>query len=440
MITTDKAANQDCPDYPDAEKTGSPGRLSGHNPQGESKGLSMGVKVRQKTKGKGNPWWIFINHEGQRKSIKAGDKRTAERKAAKIEKMLRTGQYQLNTDQAEPKITFKKVAGEWIDEIKITRKASTHERYSQILDLHVLPKFGKRDITEITRGEVKNFFVKKLEDGCARSSVGLYRDVISGVFNNAIYQELVSANPALGVTKKLGLEGGKDLNVDPLDFEETQVFLEGCRTIAPEYYAFFFMALRTGMRLGELLAIQWGDVDFNSGYIVVRRTYKRGQFTETKNKKSRRVDMSEALKAVLQDQATRQKKDTLKNGWSEPPELVFTTQAGKALEQNYIRRVFKRVLKKAGLREIRIHDLRHTYASQMLSLGESPVYVKEQLGHHSIQLTVDTYGHWIKTERACGANKLDNPQLSISANAQSTSIRQNSAPKTHPENIKAVTP
>ena len=399
----------------------------------------MGVKVRQKTKGKGNPWWIFINHEGRRKSIKVGDKRTAERKAVKIEKMLNTGQYQLNPSTQETEVKFKAIAKEWIAEIKITRKKSTCERYNQILDGHVLPVFGNRAVANITKGEVKNFFIKKIGEGAARSSVGLFRDVISGVFNNAIDQEIITANPALGITKKLGLEGGKDLKVDPLDFEESKVFLEGCKTSAPEYHAFFFMALRTGMRLGELLAVQWGDIDFNSGYIVVRRTYKRGEFTETKNKKSRRVDMSESLKAVLQEQATKQKKQTLKNGWNEQPELIFTTQAGKALEQNYIRRVFKRVLKKAGLREIRIHDLRHTFASQMLTLGESPVYVKEQLGHHSIQLTVDTYGHWIKTDRQCGANKLDHPDLTISANEDPASIRPNSAPKTHPGNIKAVT-
>ena len=399
----------------------------------------MGVKVRQKTKGKGNPWWIFINHEGQRKSIKVGEKRKAERQAAKIERLLATGQYELNASQTEEKAKFKTVAEGWIAEIKITRKASTHERYNQILDSHILPVFGNRAIADITKGEVKNFFVKKIESGAARASISVFRDVMSGVFNNAMDQEIIAANPALGITKKLGLAGGKDHFVDPLDFEETKTFLEACQTLYPEHYTFFFMALRTGMRLGELLAVKWGDIDFNSGYIMVRRTYKRGKFTEPKNKKHRSVDMSESLKDVLKDQATRQKRDTLKNGWSEPPELLFTTRAGKAIEQNYIRRVFKKALQKAGLREIRIHDLRHTFASQMLSLGESPVYVKEQLGHHSIQLTVDTYGHWIKTKRQCGANKLDNPDLVISADTHQSSNREDSAPiRTHQKG-KAVT-
>ena len=77
------------------------------------------------------------------------------------------------------------------------------------------------------------------------------------------------------------------------------------------------------------------------------------------------------------------------------------------MEQNYIRRVFKRILAKAGLRDIRLHDTRHTYASLLLSNGESPVYVKEQLGHSSINITVDIYGHLIPSSNRAAVNKLD---------------------------------
>jgi integrase len=76
------------------------------------------------------------------------------------------------------------------------------------------------------------------------------------------------------------------------------------------------------------------------------------------------------------------------------------------MEQNFIRRIFKRALKKAGLREIRLHSLRHTYASLLLSQGVSPVYVKEQMGHHSISVTVDIYGHWIRSGNRDAVNRL----------------------------------
>ncbi|HSQ85753.1 MAG TPA: site-specific integrase, partial [Desulfobacterales bacterium] len=76
-----------------------------------------------------------------------------------------------------------------------------------------------------------------------------------------------------------------------------------------------------------------------------------------------------------------------------------------------VRNVWKRLLKKAGIREMRLHDIRHTFASLLLSNGESPVYVKEQLGHSSIQITVDIYGHLIPSSNRGAVNQLDNPQL-----------------------------
>lgn len=89
------------------------------------------------------------------------------------------------------------------------------------------------------------------------------------------------------------------------------------------------------------------------------------------------------------------------------------------MEQNYIRRIFKRILAKAGLREIRLHDTRHTFASLLLSNGESPVYVKEQMGHHSIQMTVDIYGHLIPSSNRAAINKLDTqPTCNLSATSK----------------------
>ena len=88
------------------------------------------------------------------------------------------------------------------------------------------------------------------------------------------------------------------------------------------------------------------------------------------------------------------------------PEWVFTSIEGTALDAANLRKVFARALKKAGLRQIRFHDLRHTFASWLLGNGESPVYVKEQLGHSSIQITVDTYGHLIPGANRQAVNRL----------------------------------
>jgi len=103
----------------------------------------------------------------------------------------------------------------------------------------------------------------------------------------------------------------------------------------------------------------------------------------------------------------QRKKEALKQGLGEVHEIVFHSGSGRPYEQNYMRRVFKRILKKAKLRDCKLHIFRHTFASLLLSQGEDPVYVKEQPGHSSIQITVDTYGHLIPGANKAAVNKLD---------------------------------
>lgn len=233
--------------------------------------------------------------------------------------------------------------------------------------------------------------------------------MISGVFECAIDEELIDAkNPTMGITKKMKLTRDKK-KVDPsevLTKDEVSLLLDTCKKHFPDYYPFYLMASRTGMRLGELLAIRWGDIDFNSKTIWVRQAYRRKRITLPKGNKVRPVDMSDQLTETLKALLTTAKKHALKEGLGEVSELIFHRN-GRVIEQNYIRRVLERVLKKAELRRVKIHSLRHTFASLLLSEGESPVYVKEQLGHSSIKTTVDIYGHWIQTKSKTGVNKLD---------------------------------
>ena len=177
------------------------------------------------------------------------------------------------------------------------------------------------------------------------------------------------------------------------------------------------------MRLGELLALQWGDIDWNGKFIEVKRSYKLGRVSSTKTGKSRRVDMSDHLIETLQVLLTLRKKEGLQMGLGETPEVIFHRDGGH-MEQNFIRRVFKRILQKAGLREIRIHDMRHTYASLLLSDGASLVYVKEQMGHSSIQMTVDIYGHLIPSSNRASVNRLDMQPNATQAQPEKTKEAQ----------------
>ena len=374
----------------------------------------MGVTVRQKVKGRGKPWWVFVSYNGKRTSMQVGDKRAAEKTASLYREKLRTGTLELGRAKEKTVPTFKQYADVWLDYIATLRRASTRDRYGELLNNHILPVFGDMRLDEVTRGHVRDFLVSKLTEetmkgkmGYAPATIGVLRDVMSGVFNSALDEEILATNPVAGITKRLELSRAKAKpEIHPLTREELASFLGACEAHYRQFHPFFLMAARTGMRLGELLAIQWGDVDFAGSFIWVRRSYRRGRFTPTKTGKDRKVDMSGQLAATLKDVRSQAKRRALRDGMGEVPDLIFHRQ-GRPFEQNYTRRVFKKALTKAGLREIRLHDLRHTFASLLLTQKETPVYVKEQMGHSSINITVDIYGHLIPGSNRKAVDKLD---------------------------------
>ena len=372
----------------------------------------MGVKIRERPKGSG-VFWVFIDYRGERKAKKVGkNKKLAMDIAKKIEAKLTLGDMGLLEKEKTLKTDFETYATNWLEDyIKPLRRDSTYERYGDLLKRHVFPEIGKRPIDEIKRAELRNLFLRKKKQKLSRSMICLIRDVISGPMAYAVDDELIAGNPVAGILKRLQLERDKRITVEPMNEQEVELYLDTCYRFYREYWEFFLCAFRTGMRLGELLGLKWGDIDWNQKFIRVERSYKRGRFDKTKTGKARRVDMSDQLASGLRQLLTARKKEALKAGSGEPVPTIFH-RGGKPMEQNHIRRVFKQVLVKAGIREMRLHDIRHTFASLLLSRGESPVYVKEQLGHSSIKMTVDIYGHLIPSSNRGAVNRLDSTQPS----------------------------
>jgi integrase len=162
------------------------------------------------------------------------------------------------------------------------------------------------------------------------------------------------------------------------------------------------------MRLGEGLALQWDDVHFTEKEVRVARTLSEGRIETPKSGHGRTVDMSEQLTRTLLRLHVQRKTEALKRGWSKLPEWVFCTEAGTLLDESRVRKVMRKTLKAARLPlHFSPHCLRHTFASLLLQQGESPASVQRQLGHASIQLTVDTYGKWLPMGNKAAVNRLD---------------------------------
>ena len=150
----------------------------------------------------------------------------------------------------------------------------------------------------------------------------------------------------------------------------------------------------------------------NSRFLLVQRNYTHGKVTTPKSGEVRRVDMSRELTRTLADLRIDRQLEVSSNKWPSIPEWVFCNEVGGLLDGDNLRhRAFYTLLRVSGLRKIRFHDLCHTFASLLLQQGEGPVYVKEQMGHSSIAITVDLYGHLIPGGNRQAVDRLDEPVL-----------------------------
>jgi integrase len=199
--------------------------------------------------------------------------------------------------------------------------------------------------------------------------------------------------------------------ISPLTPEQAKVLIE--TSVEDRHRALWITALGTGMRQGELLGLRWEDVDLDAGKLRVRYSLANvdGQLTllEPKTDRSRRtVLLADAVVMALRAHRTRQRMDRLVSGsrWVDGGH-VFTTLHGTPYHAATITRAFKAALTRAGLPACRFHDLRHAAATFLLAQGMTLEDVKNQLGHSTIVLTSNTYGHVLEQRKRQVARAMD---------------------------------
>lgn len=293
------------------------------------------------------------------------------------------------------KITFPDFAEQWLrDYAAVQVKPSTLSSYENTARNSLVPFFGNVPITAVTTADVQRYVSERLKTGVKGSTVQRQLIVLKGMLKCAVEWDYLRTNPA----DKVKAPKRAHVEMDFMTPDEIPVFLDA---LEPEWRPLFFTAVFTGMRLGELRALMWSDIDWNSSTIRVRRSVWHGQFQEPKTRNSvRTIGMSPRLSEVL-------KEHKLYAPWS-ADDLVFCTEAGKIIDDANLRhRVFEPALERAGLRKMRIHDLRHTFASLLINQHENLKYVQHQLGHASITTTVDRYGHLLPDAHLDASRRLD---------------------------------
>lgn len=374
-----------------------------------------------------NRYRVGSYKNGRRKFKTFTNEKDAKAFAKELGKILTREEYNLPRRGESGKLvpTFEEQAEKWYETRETNCKASTVESYRYLLDTHVLPVFGPRPLDEITREDVEAFVAGKKKAGMAPRSIRLMLATMRPVFKRAINDGLLSKNPAAEPAELIKTGGKTEVAV--FTEEEVRTVLSAAKKHLPRFHPFLLAAFRTGMRQGELIALEWAAIDFRGKFIEVGRSYRKGVFSTTKSGKVRRVDMSDQLAAILEEHRKALAATALKRGL-QMPELVFPATRSRnssplaarkpkrpagawtPMGPSGIRRDFNLVLKKAKMRRIRFHDVRHTFASLLLANGESLAYVKEQMGHSSISITVDIYGHLVPGSNRQAVNRLDDPE------------------------------
>ncbi|MEI8388268.1 MAG: site-specific integrase [bacterium] len=329
-------------------------------------------------------WMVdFIDNEGNRES-KSGFKTKVEAEAyrAKIEHSLNTGSY-----IKDNKILFESAMAIFIEShINHYCKFSTADTYKSVINQHILPFFKGKKLNDIKPTTIHSFITDRKDHEASISRINEILKVLKVFFNKLEELEMIQNNPARCI-KKLK-EVKKEMKI--LSKEQINILLESSKNTNQQAYTLISTAIFTGIRQGELLALTWEDVDFTNNIININKTVYDGIVTTTKTESSvRKITMCKGLKKVLQEWKLRTSNDN----------LVFPNKKGNHIDKkNLTARIFKPILKNAELPNIRWHDLRHTYASIMISERASMRVVQEQLGHKSFKTTMDTYTHTLASD------------------------------------------
>lgn len=401
----------------------------------------MGVKVRRH---KGS-WYVFIDHLGQRKAKRVGSREAAEQVKRKIEARLALGDSS-SLERIKKVPTFAVYAERWLKTDAPRRcKSSTANFYSDYQKRYVLPKFGQIELTAINRDAIKDFIVSLSERGLAKNTIRLAIASFRVVLSAAVEDGILVSNPALrlGQFVQTDKPERKAMAMEP---EEVDKFLAASREHLAEYYPLFLVALRAGLRQGEIIGLEWGDFQFGQNeddqnrYIFVQRRWYRGSSGTPKGGKGRRVDMSRELRRVLLDLRAQRLLQAHKQGRASiAGDLVFPDKDGKPLRaRKLLESYFVPLLQRAGLRRFRFHDLRHTFGSLLIEAGAPLPYVRDQLGHSSIQITADKYVHLIPRRNVHFIDRLDtitSPQQSATQAQPKPKGRERRRPRVRRQTI-----
>ena len=285
----------------------------------------------------------------------------------------------------------------WLERQKKHLKSSTLEGYRKIVFNILIPEFGRKTLTELRRSDMREWCDKQTSGNKRLSNV---QSVLRAALQAALDDDLIETNPFYGWVYSRKEAPSPVDDIDPFDADEQDAILASCRD--PQHRNLFQFAFWTGLRTSELAALAWGDIDWRRGIVRISRAQTQAS-DEHETTKTRRGTRDVKLLPPAIDALNAQKSHSfLMDG------AVFLNPLyGKPWEgdQPIRNSAWIPALRKAGIRYRNPYQTRHTYASMMLTSGEYPVWVADQMGHTDTSMVHRNYGRWIETANADSGSK-----------------------------------
>jgi integrase len=299
-------------------------------------------------------------------------------------------------------LTVGKHLDSYLNDARGRLRPKPYNRAEGLIRNHVKPTLGNVKLKDFAPIHLRGLYAAKLDSGLSGRTVGYIHVTLYGALKQAVADGLIPRNPAEAV-KPPKTEKSE---MTPLSPTQARALLSTAREQDDRWSALYVLAVTTGLRQGELLGLGWEDVDMEGATVRVRHTLQPPGFpkgaparlTPPKTRRSLR-SVSLARSAVLSLARHREIQDAERSGangtWRDRGLVFPNTIGGYADYTNFVPRCYKPLLRRAGLPDIRFHDLRHTCATLLLTQGVHPKIVSEMLGHSSVSITLDVYSHVI---------------------------------------------
>jgi len=308
-----------------------------------------------------------------------------------------------------PKQTVKQYLENWLENVRRLRiRSSTLQSYRDALHIRIIPALGHVQLNQLSREMVQTFLADLFDEGLSPNYIKALYMLLSSALKDAVDSEVLARN----VCERVTLPRGEKYEARPLTKEECQRLITAAR--GHRLWFFILMGITTGARRGELTGLRWSDIDLAKGVVHIRRTIVRLRklgFVANEPKTAsgaRKIRLTQIVIDGLEEQkryiaAIRRHAGS---AWKEN-DLLFPNKHGGYLDRWVISRQFQRVLEKAGLPYMRLHDLRHSAATLLLAAGVNVKVVQEMLGHSDIRITLQMYSHVMPDMQKDAADKMN---------------------------------